>query len=244
MTSLYSNYYNESTEVEALQTMESKFSELERYIQNRSDIQEILDYGCGVDGYLPSRSESLKVRIDGFEVSPKTLDILRSRFPKSQFFDPRSFGESNNRYDLIVLSDVLEHLSNPKELLDCLTAKLKEGGQIWIQQPLENNTTLFTVLLKVRIFLTYSKLAEIPPFHVSLASRKSISILLDRCNLEVMYYRVIETMWPANDKIDLSSIKNSTLTVIKFVDQLASYFLKNYGTRGIFLVRQRDGAPN
>ena len=242
MDALYSDYFNESPEIEALHSLEEKFLDLERYMQTHGEIQDVLDYGCGVDGYLHSRSRSWEVNIDGFEVSTKTLNILRERYPNSQFFDPESFDATKKSYDLIVLSDVLEHLSNPKELLDSLKSRLKEDGRIWIQQPLENNTTLFTLLLKIRIFLTYSKFAEIPPFHVSFASRKSMQTLLQRCEFEIISYQVFETMWPAKEGIDFLSPKNSILTVIKFVDMLASKFLTNYGTRVIFLVKKGNRA--
>ena len=244
MDALYSDYFNESPEIEALHSLEEKFSDLERYMQTQGEIQDVLDYGCGVDGYLHSRSRSWQINIDGFEVSTKTLNILREQYPNSQFFDPESFVTTNKSYDLIVLSDVLEHLSNPKELLDSLKSRLKEDGVIWIQQPLENNTTLFTLLLKIRIFLTYSKFAEVPPFHVSFASRKSMQTLLQRCEFEIISYQVFETMWPARKRLDFSSTKNSILTIIKFVDMFASKFLRNYGTRVIFLVKKGDCAFN
>jgi 2-polyprenyl-3-methyl-5-hydroxy-6-metoxy-1,4-benzoquinol methylase len=244
MDTLYRNYYNESPEIEALHILENKFSDLEKYMQAQTDIKDVLDYGCGVDGYLHSRSYNWQIKIDGFEVSAKTLNVLRERYPNSQFFDPESFGTANRRYDLIVLSDVLEHLSNPKELLDSLKPRLKDGGRIWIQQPLENNATFFTLLLKIRIFLTYSRFAEIPPFHVSFASRKSMQIMLQRCEFEIINYKVFETMWPAKKKLDFLSPKNSTLTVIKYADILTSKFLRNYGTRVIFLVKKGDCAFN
>ena len=241
MDALYSDYFNESTEIDSLHKLEGKFSDLEQYIRAQGDIKDVLDFGCGVDGYLHSRSQSLQINIDGFEVSSKTLTILRDLFPNSQFFDPESFGTVNKCYDLIILSDVLEHLSNPKELLDSLKSRLKEGGRIWIQQPLENNRTIFTVLLKFRIFLTYAKFAEVPPFHVSFASRKSMGTLLDRCELELVSCQVFETMWPAQNKVDFSSPKNCILTFIKFLDMVASRVLNNYGTRANFLVKKGHG---
>jgi 2-polyprenyl-3-methyl-5-hydroxy-6-metoxy-1,4-benzoquinol methylase len=244
MEDLYSDYYNESTEIDSLHRLEGKFSEVERYIQAQSDVKDVLDFGCGVDGYLHSRSQSLQINIDGFEVSSKTLAILREQFPNSIFFDPESFRTVNKSYDLIILSDVLEHLSNPKQLLDSLKSRLKDGGRIWIQQPLENNKTVFTVLLKIKIFLTYAKFAEVPPFHVSFASRKSMRILLDRCELELVSYKVFETMWPAQNKLDFSSPKSSILTLLKFLDMVASRVLNNYGTRGNFLVKKSDGTLN
>ena len=244
MDTLYSDYYNDSTEIDGQQNIEVKFIELVKYLRNNEEIHEVLDYGCGVDGYLNSISEKLQINVDGFEVSPKTLTILQDRFPSSQFFDPISFSNTKKRYDLIVLSDVLEHLSEPKELLDSLRGKLRAGGLIWIQQPLENNRTLFTLLLKLRIFLSHSKFASIPPFHVSLGSRKSMLILLRRCGFEIVNYDVSETMWPAKNNLDFSNLKGAMLTLIKCLDKFASQRFINYGTRGVFLVRESHGTPN
>lgn len=231
MNDLYSNYYNNSIDLESANTLEKKFTELEEYLNTNIDIETVLDYGCGVDGYLPSLSGKMHFRVDGFEVSAITLDILRQRQKEVNFFDTESFEKSNSAYDLIVLSDVLEHLAEPKDLLLLLKNRLSAGGKIWIQQPLENNATLFTLLLKGWAFLSRSKTSKMPPFHVSLASRKALFALAKRSGFVIHSYTVTETMWPAKSNIDFMDFKQSLLTLTKYFDYTLSLLFKNYGTR-------------
>lgn len=71
----------------------------------------ILDFGCGPE---PVLAELLRER--GYQVD--TYDL---------FFQPDE-GYREKRYDLILLVEVLEHLTNPREALRDLAGRLDPGG--------------------------------------------------------------------------------------------------------------------
>ena len=244
MTDLYSNYYNDDSPDEGTNSLDVKFSELIAYLKSEKEIVRVLDYGCGVDGFLPSQSADLGMQIDGFEISSKTIDILKNKFPEQQFYDPVSFDYSDTTYDLVVLSDVLEHLSFPSELLQSIKRKLKTDGCIWIQQPLENNRTLFTLAIKTWVLVTRSHSSIIPPYHVSLASKHSMLKLIESSGFEVVRYKISETMWPAQWNQAFRSPRQFLLTSIKCLDFLISFSLRDYGTRISLLIKKKEDLKN
>lgn len=239
MTDLYANYYNDTVVDGSSSNLEKKFRELEAHLALMDATKVVLDFGCGVDGYLPSLSTKYDVRIDGFEVSAKTIQFLQDRFPHNTFYDQATFQSSNEMYDLIVLSDVLEHLSDPKALLVSLEQKLKQNGQIWIQQPLENNLTLFTLLLKFWAIMKKSDFSKSPPYHVTLGSKCSMLKLIQSSNFVVVRFRITETMWPASTRINFRKPKQTCLTLIKYFDFLLASLFRNYGTRVFFLIKRK-----
>lgn len=244
MNELYSTYYNDDSSDQGTNSLDVKFSELIFYLKSENKIFRVLDYGCGVDGFLPSQSAELGMQIDGFEISSKTIDILKKKFPGQQFYDPVSFDYSESTYDLIVLSDVLEHLSFPSELLQSIKQKLKSKGRIWIQQPLENNPTLFTLAIKTWVLASRSHSSMIPPYHVSLASKHSILKLIESSGFEVVSYKISETMWPAQRNQAFRSPKQFILTLIKCLDSLFSLSFRNYGTRISLLIEKKEDFKN
>ena len=236
MNDLYQNYYNDNAVDESFSSIKSKFVDLEEYLRCNRSVKTILDFGCGIDGYLPSLSGKYEKQIDGYEVSAKTISLLQEKFPNNAFYDPTTFLYSKEKYDLVVLSDVLEHLSEPRELLVTLGTRLKPNGQIWIQQPLENNLTIFTMSLKIWAFFSRTASSKIPPFHVSLGSRKSLLKLINSTDFEITTYKVNETIWPAPPKLDFLNPKFFCLTLIKYLDLCISFVVKNYGNQMVFLV--------
>jgi 2-polyprenyl-3-methyl-5-hydroxy-6-metoxy-1,4-benzoquinol methylase len=239
MNDLYTNYYNEIVVDGSFKTIDKKFKDLENHLSLMDKGQIILDFGCGVDGYLPSLSSKYHLRIDGFEVSAKTIQILQDRFPQNTFYDRVTFQASTESYDLIVLSDVLEHLSDPRTLLDSLKYRLKPGGQIWIQQPLENNLTLFTLLLKSWAFIKKSEVSKTPPFHVTLGSKYSMLKLIHLSDYDVVKLKVSETIWPAQARIYFRNPKQVCLTLIKYFDFFLARIFRDYGTRVFFLIKRK-----
>ena len=46
-----------------------------------------------------------------------------------------SYINSNLKFDVVIISHVLEHVSNPIEFLKLMTLKLREGGVLYIDVP-------------------------------------------------------------------------------------------------------------
>lgn len=76
--------------------------------------KKILDYGCG-DANLP---KMLKSNIDytGLDINLKLINQNKKKFPNASFISKLK----NQKFDVIVLSAVIEHVINPEKLLQQL----------------------------------------------------------------------------------------------------------------------------
>jgi SAM-dependent methyltransferase len=93
----------------------------------------VLEIGCGAGGVLlPFKLAGAIVL--GIDMDEKYMDKGRSlglTLKKSSVFDiPR-----DAKFDLIILKDVLEHLSNIDELVELVKNQLSDCGQVFVQVP-------------------------------------------------------------------------------------------------------------
>lgn len=99
----------------------------------------MIDFGCGIGATLEifsNRLSSNDVRLDGFDISSQTDNnhhqILKIKSVEDFYSD---FDSISNKYDLIPLVHVLEHIPNPLEVLSFLAQKLKANEAIFIAVP-------------------------------------------------------------------------------------------------------------
>jgi len=98
----------------------------------------ILDVGCG-NGVISRHLGRLGFQVLGIDVSDKTIEKARSvtSLP-NVVFQQKSAEElvaSGERYDAVICSEVLEHLTDPGALLKVLYATLKEDGKLIVTVP-------------------------------------------------------------------------------------------------------------
>lgn len=101
----------------------------------------ILDYGCGVgtvDFFLASKGH----KVLGLEVSREAVQICRRSAEAIGVSSNAKFGDISKfktvRPDLIICSEVIEHVNNDLKLLKDLADRLKKGGHILISTPTVN----------------------------------------------------------------------------------------------------------
>jgi 2-polyprenyl-3-methyl-5-hydroxy-6-metoxy-1,4-benzoquinol methylase len=99
----------------------------------------ICDLGCG-NGYMTGRLAELGYELVGVDASDSGLEIARRNYPKAKFI--QSLIDDNlcnnldlGEFDLVVSSDVIEHLYCPSDLLEAARGLLKPNGQLLIGTP-------------------------------------------------------------------------------------------------------------
>ena len=80
-------------------------------------------------------------------------------------------------FDVVVLSNVLEHAPDPKEMLKNVYRVLKPGGQVWISCP---NSQSWLRKLFGRSWINWHV-----PFHLFHFSSKTLGKLLERCGFGI-----------------------------------------------------------
>ena len=135
----------------------------------------LLDVGCNEgrglsiyckNGFDPEGLElneraAQDARMAGFVVHTKTLEEFQPEEP----------------FDVVVLSNVLEHSLNPKEMLQDVKRILKSGGRVWISCP-NNNSWL-------RSLFGHYWINWHVPFHIYHLSSKTLGQLLQRSGFEI-----------------------------------------------------------
>lgn len=127
----------------------------------------ILDYGCGNGYYSFLLSELSFNNIFAFDFDENT----RKSFEYSSIkFTTSELEISSKKYDIILLNHVIEHIVNPKELLQKLYLLLNDGGIIYLRTP--NNNSICS-----SVFRNLWRGWETPR-HLNIFSYNSFNILL------------------------------------------------------------------
>lgn len=154
----------------------------------------ILDVGCGsgamtrlvsrgkkvqIIGVEPDPSRSAAARADGLDVVTGVLDaeLLTARGP----------------FDVILFTDVLEHLPNPNDILELAVAGLKPGGVIVASVP---NVAHWSIRLRLLFGrFDYADMGLMDATHLRWFTRKSFRMLFEAHGLKVTDASASAGLW-------------------------------------------------
>lgn len=86
---------------------------------------EVLEIGCGTGDLL----YNLKPKIGyGMDISDGMIKIAREKYKKSKNLQFSTKYPENKKFDYIFMSDVIEHLEDPKNVFNKLSKLLKKDG--------------------------------------------------------------------------------------------------------------------
>ncbi len=100
----------------------------------------VLDVGCG-GGFLLERLAERAYSGVGIDLSPESVDIANARLKEIGAADRlhaevgSAYEPPDGEFDLITLTDVLEHLEHPRDCLRALRARLAPGGLLVVSTP-------------------------------------------------------------------------------------------------------------
>ena len=97
------------------------FPKLNKYLVNK-----ILEVGCGIGGFLEYNSN-----VQGIDINPDLINICKKKLNASLMeLDKIPFDD--NKYNSVLLDNVLEHIQNPKKLILEIKRVLKNDGILLI----------------------------------------------------------------------------------------------------------------
>jgi len=108
-------------------------------VKGLEGIRTICDLGCG-NGHISGRLAALGYQVTGIDGSSSGIRIARRTYPGVSFVESlidRDLKEKlgAEEFDLVISSDVIEHMYRPSDVLDAAFSLLKPGGQILIGTP-------------------------------------------------------------------------------------------------------------
>ncbi|MBA7691237.1 Ubiquinone biosynthesis O-methyltransferase [subsurface metagenome] len=115
------------------------YGEIEKRIRNVEDRAKIriLDIGCGTGEYITIPLGRLGATITGIDTHQPSIEHARQRNPyENVHFQCVSVDElSDQQFDFVICSEVLEHLGEPAKMLESMKKLLKPGGVCIITIP-------------------------------------------------------------------------------------------------------------
>ena len=99
----------------------------------------VVDIGCGY-GWLLDYFDTAK-RVCGSDISEHAIEVARKRSPSREFkvADIQAGVAFDNKFDLVLAINVIEHLPNPAAGIKAICDALKPGGITLVHLPTINN---------------------------------------------------------------------------------------------------------
>lgn len=137
---------NKNWNLKKLERQAMENQNFDNFVLNQTKILEyenlkVLDVGCSngcKTEMLFGKYENID-NITGIDVDENAINEAKSKFVnnKKYSFELKNIEDLNseNKYDIICLSYVLQHLENPKKVLNILKGKLTDRGVLFIKVP-------------------------------------------------------------------------------------------------------------
>jgi 2-polyprenyl-3-methyl-5-hydroxy-6-metoxy-1,4-benzoquinol methylase len=105
-------------------------------VEKIDGVRTICDLGCG-NGHIAGRLGLHGYQVTGIDASRSGIRIAQQTYPEVKFVEALINRDLNGlqTFDLVISSDVIEHLYRPSDLLEAAGSLLKPGGHILLGTP-------------------------------------------------------------------------------------------------------------
>ena len=161
----------------------------------------ILDYGCGTGHFIANAMQN-GFKCAGAEFNPDYVAILKKGISGASFYLIGDLLEqkSGQQFDVIRLSNVLEHLADPVAVITRLKTYLRPGGLLLVEGPVEANFSLARnfrcFYFRIKKLIKGKWLLPDPPYHIFFSDRKNQQQFFADCGLKQVHFEVKEDAWP------------------------------------------------
>lgn len=151
-----------------------------------SNIKSIADIGCGSGQILVEAKKSNlfnnQCSLEGYDINPDAIKLAKSNSNQISFFNKDFIDLKINNKDIIIVSDVFEHIQDTYNFL----TKLKEKGKFFLFNiPLE--ISLFSMIRKKNIFEhSFNNVG-----HLHFYTKKTSILLLKSTGYEILNYNFV-----------------------------------------------------
>lgn len=177
----YERYYHyaqvmksQADPLKYLAGMEGTYNPVHAFLAGKKGLA-ILEVGSGY-GYLTYSLNTAGHNAVGIDISSPAVEFARKEF--GDFFwqgDLRDYG-AEKKFDLIIATELIEHLADPAEFIRLCFSRLKENGSLLVTTPNKEYN-------RGAIWQT-----DLPPVHTVWLSRKSFAALAAREGLTVSFW--------------------------------------------------------
>lgn len=169
---------NKKNALDYLSRKEAMYYAVKEILHNYTKEIKILEVGSGL-GYLTFAIANEGYNIRGLDISSDAVSEARKQF--GDYFiceDVFKYAEENTAlFDLVILTEVIEHVAEPINFCKELTKLLKAGGKIIVSTPNKSAHSLKEYWY-----------TELPPVHLTWFSEESFIEISKQLNLNVSFF--------------------------------------------------------
>lgn len=148
----------------------------------------VLDIGCGNSEIL-TEFRNIKDYC-GIDIDQKTIDKLSIYYPQNTFvcadLDEDNL-QLNSKFDVVIMTAIIEHIYNQKFLFKQIVKYLKKGGIILITTPTPFGDFIHNIGAQMGIF---SKVAI--DEHIIIYNQRRFKVLARKFKLKLIKYKTFE----------------------------------------------------
>ena len=165
------------------------FDLISKVIKDKKDVKNILDVGCGF-GLLSKelKKNYPKLNLYGIEhakkasqSSQKILKLLQCNIEDMALIKRKL---KTQKFDVIIFSDVLEHLYDPVGIIKFYQSLLKQDGTIVVSVP--NIANIFSRIALLFGYFNYSETGVMDKTHIRFFNRKNLKQLAKESDLKIV----------------------------------------------------------
>ena len=154
------------------------------FVKDKVVDKALLDFGCGAGGFMEIVKQYAR-KVSGVELEKALQPSFKKRklkvFPNLLEVQKEGF-----KYDLITVFHVVEHLQNPKKVLEELSSVLEENGEMIVEVP--NSDDALLTLYENDAFQNFSYWSQ----HLFLFNEKTMTELVKQAGLKLNWIRHVQ----------------------------------------------------
>ncbi len=165
---------------------QSKIYALKRISSYLNDIENVLEIGPSTSGGMIKNFIKKADTLDVIEISDEGCEFLRSKGLNVFCGDIKDY-KTNKKYDLIIATEVVEHVDNPELFIKSIKSLLSSKGVLFIST---GNTSSLVKKIQGKRWRFYEF-----PFHISFFNRINFLKLLEKNGMRVREYSTLGFSW-------------------------------------------------
>ena len=160
-----------------------------KVIKDKKEVKNILDVGCGY-GLLSKKLKKTFPKLDFYGIehskeasrsSQKILKLLQCNIEDIALIKRKL---KTQKFDVIIFSDVLEHLYDPVDIIKSYQSFLKQDGTIVVTVP--NIANIFSRLALLFGHFNYNETGVMDKTHIRFFNKQNLKQLAKESNLQIV----------------------------------------------------------
>lgn len=180
----------------------------------------VLDLGCATGNFGEYLHNKRKCTVFGVDFSARQLEIARQKNAYEKLFCINlnnltdELDEYKNYFDTIILTDVIEHITETENLFFRIKPLLKENGNIIVSVP---NITHQSIKLSILLDeFNYMPCGILDDTHVKFYTARSATELFNKEQLKIVNFSImVNASLTADCNIDISKIPQEIIDYVK-----------------------------